>query len=273
MGWEGVRNAIAILFLIFFLVLLPISFKVALVFLVISVFLFGVVIINQYEKGVKFRLGKYVGVLEPGLHWIIPFIEWVKVVDIRVRTVDIPAQEVITMDNVPVKVNGVVYFKVEDPKKAVLNVKDYVFAVAQYAQTALRDVVGKTELDDLLSKREKVAEEIRKIVDEIMQQWGIDIVSINLQDIFLPQELIRAMARQAEAEREKRAAIIKSEGEIKTAENLKKAADVLAKDPKALYLRTLYTLVDISSDPNQKIVVLLPVEILDFFKSFVEKKD
>lgn len=266
-------RALAVILFLIGLVILFTDLIIGVSLIIAALFFGGIVIIQQYEKGVKFRLGRYVGTIEPGLNWVMPLIEWVQKVDMRIRTVDIPAQEVITMDNVPVKVNGVVYFKVEDPAKAVLNVKDYVFAVAQYAQTALRDVVGKTELDDLLSKREKVAEDIRKIVDEIMQQWGIDIVSINLQDIFLPQELIRAMARQAEAEREKRAAIIKSEGEIKTAENLKKAADVLAKDPKALYLRTLYTLVDISSDPNQKIVVLLPVEILDFFKSFVEKNN
>ncbi len=255
------------------LAVLPASLSLALLLLSAGLLLAGFVVIREYERGIKFRFGRFAGILEPGLNWIIPFVETVQIIDTRVRTVDIPAQEVITKDNVPVKIDGVVYFKVLDPAKAVLNVKDYEFAVAQYAQTALKDVVGKIELDELLSRREVIAENIEAMVDQVMQDWGIDIVSVNLQNVFLPEKLIRAMSRQAEAEREKRASIIKSEGEIKTAENLAKAASILANTPQSLYLRTLYTLVDISGDPNQKIVVLLPVEVLETLKKLGEKLD
>lgn len=227
--------------------------------------LLGIRIIYEYERGVLFILGKYYGILNPGFVWILPVLQEVRKIDLRVVSIDIPPQDVITKDNVPVKVNGVVFFRVEFPEKAVLNVEDYKVTTALYAQTVLRDVIGNVELDELLEKREEIGERIRKIVDEITNQWGVEVTGVRIQDIIIPEEIKRAIARQAEAEREKRAVIIKSEGELKAAENLVKAAKIISNAPEALHLRTLHTLADISSDPNQKIVILLPVEFLKAF--------
>ena len=232
-------------------------------FLLLFITLGGIRIIYEYERGIIFTFGKYSGLLNPGIVYVIPIIQSLIKVDLRVRVIDIPGQEVITKDNVSIKVNGAVFYKIFSPEKAILEVKDYERAIAIYSQTVLRDIIGGVELDDLLQNREKIAEQIRKIVDEITDKWGIDIVGVRLQDIELPTNMKRAMARQAEAEREKRAVIVKSEGELKAAENLVKASEILAKNPKAMYLRTLYTLVDISSDPNSKIIFLLPIEILE----------
>ncbi|HIP66926.1 MAG TPA: slipin family protein [Candidatus Nanopusillus sp.] len=227
--------------------------------------LMGIKIIYEYERGVLFILGRYYGILNPGFVWILPVLQDVQKIDLRVISIDIPPQDVITKDNVPVKVNGVVFFRVEHPEKAVLNVRDYRVATVLYAQTVLRDVIGNVELDELLEKREEIGERIRKIVDEITDQWGVDVTGVRIQDIIIPEDIKRAIARQAEAEREKRAVIIKSEGELKAAENLVKAAKMISSAPEALHLRTLHTLADISSDPNQKVVVLLPVEMLKAF--------
>ncbi|NOZ81799.1 MAG: slipin family protein [Candidatus Micrarchaeota archaeon] len=230
----------------------------------------GIRIIYQYEKGVLFVLGRYQGLLEPGFVWFAPIIQSLVKIDLRIQTIDLPKQEVITKDNVPVKINATVFFKVQFPDKSVLNVEDYKYATMMYSQTVLRDVIGGVELDGLLEKRDEIAESIRKIVDEITDEWGIDVTGVRLQDIELPEEMRRAMARQAEAERERRAVIIKSEGEIKAAENLTKAGKMIGKTPEALHLRTLHTLAEISSDPNQKFVILLPVELL---KAFMKKKE
>ncbi len=229
----------------------------------------GIKIIYQYEKGVLFTLGKYQGLLDAGLVWAAPVIQSLRKIDLRIQTIDLPKQEVITKDNVPVKINATVFFRVQLPDKAVLNVEDYKYATMMYSQTVLRDVIGGVELDGLLEKRDEVAESIRKIVDEITDEWGIDVTGVRLQDIELPEEMRRAMARQAEAERERRAVIIKSEGEIKAAENLTKAGEMIARTPEALHLRTLHTLAEISSDPNQKFVILLPVELM---KAFLKEK-
>ncbi len=225
----------------------------------------GIKVIYQYEKGVLFTLGKFQGLLDAGLVWAAPVIQNLTKIDLRVQTIDLPKQEVITRDNVPVKINATVFFRVQFPEKAVLNVEDYRYATMMYAQTVLRDVIGGVELDDLLAKRDEVAENIRKIVDEITDQWGIDVTGVRLQDIEIPEEMRRAMARQAEAERERRAVIIKSEGEVKAAENLVQAAKLIAKAPEALHLRTLHTLAEISTDQNQKVVILLPIEIMKAF--------
>lgn len=174
--------------------------------------LLGIRIIYEYERGVLFILGKYYGILNPGFVWILPVLQEVRKIDLRVVSIDIPPQDVITKDNVPVKVNGVVFFRVEFPEKAVLNVEDYKITTALYAQTVLRDVIGNVELDELLEKREEIGERIRKIVDEITNQWGVEVTGVRIQDIIIPEEIKRAIARQAEAEREKRAVIIKSEG-------------------------------------------------------------
>lgn len=229
----------------------------------------GIKLIYQYEKGVLFTLGKYQGLLDAGLVWVAPIIQSLRKIDLRIQTIDLPKQEVITKDNVPVKINATVFFRVQYPDKAVLNVEDYKYATMMYSQTVLRDVIGGVELDSMLEKRDEVAESIRKIVDEITDEWGIDVTGVRLQDIELPEEMRRAMARQAEAERERRAVIIKSEGEIKAAENLTKAGKMISKIPEALHLRTLHTLAEISSDPNQKFIILLPVELL---KAFIKEK-
>ncbi|MCD6402848.1 MAG: slipin family protein [Candidatus Aenigmarchaeota archaeon] len=240
--------------------------SVALIALAIS----GIRVVWQYEKGVKFRFGKFIGTVEPGLTYVFPLVENLIKVDMRVRTVDIPPQEVITKDNVSIKVNAVVYFKVVDAAKSVLEIENVEYAVAQYAQTALRDVIGNMELDEILSKREVIGNKIRKIVDEVSSDWGVDIVSVNIQDIQLPENMKRAMARQAEAEREKRATVIKSEGEVQASLKLKKAAEMLSKAPGALHLRTLQTINDISPDQSNTIVFVVPIEVLRAIEGFTK---
>ncbi len=250
----------------------PIGLIIPFFFLILAIIAASIVIINQYERGVKFRLGKFVGTLNPGVNFVIPFLEWVRKVDIRVKTIDIPGQQAITKDNVSVRIDGVVYYKVIDPAKAILNVKDVEYAIARYAQTVLRDIVGKVELDELLSEREKIAEDIRQMVDKLADEWGVDVPMVKLQDVAIPESMKRAMARQAEAERERRAVIIKSEGEVKAAENFAKASEIIAKNPAALHLRTLQTLVDISSDPSNKILIFVPFETLKPLIELIKKE-
>jgi len=256
----------SIFFTLFFISLLAVIYggillKILGGIIIISI-LSGIRVIFEYERGVLFTLGRYTGLLGPGLIWVIPVIQYLEKVDLRVQSVDIPPQEVITKDNVPVKVNGVVFFRVEYPEKAILNVENYKQATILYAQTVLRDVIGDVELDELLQKRDEISEKIRKIVDEITDKWGVDVTSVKIQDIIIPEDIKRAIARQAEAERERRAAIIKSEGEIKAAENLQKAAKLLADTPEAITLRVLHTLAEISTDPNQKVIILFPADLL-----------
>jgi regulator of protease activity HflC (stomatin/prohibitin superfamily) len=222
----------------------------------------GVKVIMEYERGVLFTLGKYSKTLHPGLNIIIPIIQSMRKVDTRIKTVDIPKQEVMTRDNVPVSVNAVVYMRVVSPEKAVLKIQNYVYAVSQYGQTALRDVIGNKELDFVLTERDEIANEIKTLVDKETDEWGIDITAIKIQDIELPMDMKRMMARQAEAERERRATIIKSEGEVVASKNLMNAATQLARAPGALHLRTLETLTDISSDQSNTVVVPLPMEFL-----------
>jgi len=224
-------------------------------------------IINQYERGVKFTLGKYSGIMEPGLNILIPVIQTYKKLDIRIKTVDIPKQEVMTKDNVPVRVNAVVYFEVKDPKKAVLNIQDYVYAVAQYSQTALRDIIGNKSLDEVLSNRDQIASEIELVVDKETDPWGLNVTGIKMQDVELPENLKRTMAKQAEAERERRGVIIKAQGEVEASNNLAKAAKTLSASPGALHLRTLNTLNDLSSDQSNTVVFAIPLEILRAFES------
>ncbi len=233
----------------------------------------AVKILPEYKRGVLFTLGRYDGVVGPGLIVIVPLVQSMRVVDLRVHTLDIPPQEVITKDNVSVRVNGVVFYRVLDPAKAVLQVRDYAYATSAIAQTTLRDVIGGVDLDGLLENREAIAQEIRRIVDDKTDKWGIDITEIRLQDITLPENMKRAMAVQAEAEREKRAVIIKAEGELTAAENYAKAAKILATTPGGLTLRTLQTINDISKDPSQKIFFVLPIELLEsWVKARKEKK-
>ncbi|MBQ8996795.1 SPFH domain-containing protein [Candidatus Saccharibacteria bacterium] len=221
----------------------------------------GLRIINQYERGVVLRLGKYKRTLSPGLNVVNPFFDKVTKVDVRTRPMDIPKQEVITKDNVTVNVDAVVYAKVINPQKAVLETTDFRYATSTFAQTALRDITGNFELDEILSKREEISEKIREIVDVQTDKWGIDIESVKLQNIELPSDMKRAMAKQAEAERERRAAVISADGEKAAAKAVSEAAELLAKTPGGLNIRTLQTLEKISTDPSQKTVVLLPSDL------------
>jgi len=233
----------------------------------IAFFLSGIRIINQYEKGVKFRFGRFVGILEPGIRWIIPVIEWIQKVDLRVLAIDIPSQEVMTKDNVPVRVNGVVFFKVSEADKAVLEVENYKFAVAQLSQAALRDIIGKNELDVVLAKREELGKEIKDYVDKETDQWGIEVTDVKIKDIELPENMKRAMASQAEAERDRRARIILAEAELQAAQKLKEAANIISETPQALQLRMLQTLQEVSVEKNSTIIFPIPVEILEWLKT------
>lgn len=235
--------------------------------LVLVIVFSSIRVLKQWEQGIVLTLGRYNSTKGPGINFIIPIVQQMIVVDMRIVTIDIPKQEVITKDNVPLHVNAVVYFKVRAPEKAVIVIQNYHFAVSQYAQTALRDIIGNIELDQVLTDREKIGLEIKALVDKETDAWGIDVTAIKIQDLELPADMKRAMARQAEAEREKRAAITLSTGEVVSSQNLAKAAQNLAGSPGALHLRTLQTVSDISSDPSNKIIVLTPLEVLEGFKS------
>ena len=245
-------------------------FPMIILFVFLLIIIPGIRVINQYERGVVLRFGKYKRTLNPGLHVIIPYIDVMKKVDIRTTPMDIPKQEVITKDNITVNVDAVVYFKVLDSKKAVLDITNYSYATSTFAQTALRDVTGNFELDELLSKRDEISSQIKEIVDKRTDLWGIDIEDVKLQNIELPADMKRAMAKQAEAERERRAAIISAEGEKSAAQAVADAANWLAKTPGGLSVRTLQTLEKISTDPSQKTVVLLPTDIAGALKNIVK---
>jgi regulator of protease activity HflC (stomatin/prohibitin superfamily) len=221
----------------------------------------GIRMLYEYQRGVVFTLGHYSGIRTPGLTWVAPILQNMRTVDMRITTQDIPKQEVITRDNITILANTVVYYRVEKPEDAIIKIQDYGYAVRQYTQTALRDVVGNAEMDFVLSEREKIAENIRTIVDAETSGWGIDIESIKIQEIELPAEMKRAMAKQAEAERERRAMIINSQGELSAAENLQQAAERLSKSPGGLHLRTLQTIRDIAADPSEKIVIFIPSNV------------
>jgi regulator of protease activity HflC (stomatin/prohibitin superfamily) len=247
-------------------IILPI---VVVVIIFLACFLLaGIKVILEYERLIIFRLGKYKRTIGPGVVYVLPILEKSRKVDLRIVTADIPRQEVITRDNIPVLANTVVYFKVEKPSDAIIKIENYAFAVTQYTQAALRDVVGNMELDSVLTERDKIAADIREIVDQETNEWGIDIKSIKIQEIELPAEMKRAMAKQAEAEREKRAAIIASEGELASAKNLSEAASMMASQPGAMQLRTLQTIRDISQDPSEKIVIFMPSDIGNILKKF-----
>lgn len=232
----------------------------------IFIFFAGIRIINQYEKGVKFRLGKYAGNLEPGFRWIIPIIDRVQKIDTRVIANDIPAQEVMSKDNVPMKVNGVVFFKVNHSEKAVLEVENYKYAISQLAQSALRDMCGKSELDSILIKREELGDQIKEFIDKETDPWGIKITDVKIKDIELPENMKRAMAHQAEAERDKRARIILAEAENQAAEKLVEAGKTMDKSPAALKLRLYQTLNDIAAEKNSTIILPFPEEIIKLLK-------
>jgi len=239
---------------------------------IVVLFFAGIRIINQYERGVKFRLGKYAGILKPGFNWVIPIIEWTIKVDIRVITVDIPSQEVMTQDNVPIKVNGVVFYKVLNADKAILEVAEYGFAVSQLSQSALRDMCGKAELDSVLAKREEIGNKIQNIVDKETDPWGIKITDVKIKDIELPENMKRAMAHQAEAERDRRARIIMADAEKQAAQRLQDAGKIIDKSPAALKLRLYQTLADIAVEKNSTILFPFPEEMLDFLRKIPKDK-
>jgi regulator of protease activity HflC (stomatin/prohibitin superfamily) len=226
-------------------------------------------IVDQYERAVKFRLGKYVGTLQPGLNFVIPLLERIVMVDIRLQTIDIPAQQVITKDNVPVQVNGVIYFKVSSPEIAIIQIQNFGYAISQYAQTALKDVVGGMSLDQLLSERDQIGKEIEQLVEKETKDWGMDIEVIKMQDIDMPEELKRIMSRQAAAEREKRANITKSEGDKLAAFNLAAAAKTMAESPGAMQLRTLQTIDGLGPTPSNT-VVMFPIDVVQALNAFTE---
>lgn len=230
----------------------------------------GIRIINQYERGIVLTLGKYTSTRSPGLNIIIPVLQSLRKVDIRSTPVDVPKQEVITKDNVTIGVDAVVYFRVIDPAKAVLETTNYAYATSQFAQAALRDVVGNVEMDELLGKREAVSVQIKQIVDSETDKWGIDVENVKLQNIELPGDMKRAMAKQAEAERERRAVIINAEGEKAAAQQVAEAAAMLSRIPGGVAIRTLQTLEKISVEPSQKTVLVLPTDLAGTVKKLIK---
>lgn len=234
------------------------------VFLIIAAVVFvlsGIKIINQYERGVVLTLGKYTGIRQPGLRIVVPIFQRLIKVDVRSTPIDVPKQEIITKDNVTVGVDAVVYLRVIEASKAVLETTNYVYATSQFAQAALRDVTGNADLDELLSKREEISQKIKEIVDSETDKWGIDVENVKIQNIELPQDMKRAMAKQAEAERERRAVIITAEGEKSAAQSVADAAAMLSKVPGGINIRTLQTLEKIAVEPSQKTLVILPSEL------------
>ncbi|MBU0597348.1 SPFH domain-containing protein [Patescibacteria group bacterium] len=222
--------------------------------------------VNEYQRGVKFQLGKFTHVVSPGWRLIIPIIQSMTKVDMRVKAVDVPFQEAITRDNISAKINAVIYYKVTHAEKAILEVENFWFAVNQLAQTTMRNVVGEMELDELLANREQAAKKIKDIVDSATDPWGIGVDTVELKDVILPEDMQRVIAKQAEAERERRAVVIKSTGEVEASHNLAQAAQTLSSQPGALHLRTLNTLNDLSSDQSNTVIFAMPLEILRAFE-------
>lgn len=240
---------------------------------VVLIFLSGLKVVKEYERGVRFTLGKYQDLMHPGLRLVIPLFQSWERIDLRVKTVDVPDQDCITKDNVSVRVNAVLYFKIADAKLAILEVENYFYATSQLSQTTMRDVVGEVVLDDLLNKRDQLSKRIQQLVDKATDPWGIKVTSVDLKHIELPQDMKRVMAREAESEREKRAVIIKAEGEAQAATNMAKAAKLLSATPGALHLRTLQSINDISDDSSNTVVFAIPLEVLDSFQGYSKKKE
>ncbi len=251
------------------------SFNMFFVLLIVAIIilLFSIKQINQYERGIKFTIGKFTGLMEPGWRIVIPVFQSYQKIDMRVRAVDVPNQEAITKDNISVTVNAVIYYKISEAQKAILEVENVYYAVSQLAQTTMRNVAGEVDLDELLSNRDAIAERIRGIVDKATDAWGVKVNSVELKDVTLPEEMKRVIGRQAEAEREKRSVIIQAEGEVIAAENLAKAATILSSANGALHLRTLNTLNDVSSDKSNTIVFVTPIEVLRALEHFGKKPE
>lgn len=227
--------------------------------------------VNQYERGVVFTMGRYSYVMQPGWRLLIPIFQSFHKVDVRIKAVDVPDQRAITRDNVPVTVNAVIYYKVAAAEKAIIEVENFQYAISQYAQTTMRNIVGEATLDELLGQREKIADRIREIVDKETDEWGIKVNNVELKDVSLPESMERTIAKQAEAEREKRAVIINSEGELAASANISAAAKTLSETPGALHLRTLQSVNDLSSDQSNTVVFMVPLEVLKAFEGFGQK--
>ena len=238
---------------------------VGVIIFVLFILLISIRQISEYERGIKFRFGKFVKIMNPGWKIVLPIIESYKKVDIRTKAVDVPEQDAITKDNVSIRINAVIYYKVFDASKAILAVEKYQYAVGQLAQTTMRNAVGAVSLDELLSERDKISTEICNVIDKATDPWGIKVENVELKDVKLPEEMQRVIAKVAEAEREKEAVITKSKGEKEAADNLSKAATILSAAPGALHLRTLATLNDLSSDQSNTIIFAIPIEVLNAF--------
>lgn len=243
-----------------------------LLIIVLVILLISIRQVNEYQRGVKFQLGKFTRVVNPGWRLIVPIFQSMTKVDMRVKAVDVPFQEAITKDNVSAKINAVIYYKVQDAAKAILEVENFLFAVNQLAQTTMRNVAGELELDELLANREAAARKIKEIVDKASDPWGINVDSVELKDVILPEDMQRVIAKQAEAERERRAVVIKSSGEVEASTNLAQAAQTLSSQVGALHLRTLNTLNDLSSDQSNTVIFAMPLEVLRAFENMSTKR-
>ncbi len=240
--------------------------------IVVFILIISIKQIYEYERGILFTMGRYSHMLSPGWRIVLPVFQSMQKVDLRVKTVDVPSQETMTKDNVSARVNAVLYYKITDASKAILSVEDYMYAMSQLAQTTMRNVIGEVTLDELLSKRDKVAQRIMEIVDRESDPWGIKVTSVDLKDVELPGEMKRVMAKGAEADRERRAVIIKAEGEVTASNNLAKAAKTLAASDGALHLRTLQSINDLSSDQSNTVIFAIPLEVLRAVERVGKKK-
>lgn len=243
----------------------------AVILILLFVGLASIRVVKEYQRGIVFTFGRFSGVKGPGLVFVIPFLQTMQIVDIRIQVLDVPDQEVITKDNIPVRINAVVYFRIVDPAKAVLEVEHYRYAVIQLAQTMMKNIVGGKTLDELLQQRAQIATTIQQELDAQTDKWGIDITTLELKDVMIPQQLKRTISKAAEAEREKRAVIIKAEGDRIAAENIAKAAEILSKVPGALHLRTLQSINDLSSDQSNTTIWMVPIDVLEALKGFANK--
>lgn len=230
--------------------------------IVLFIILISIRQVDQYERGVKFMLGKYIGTKQPGWRIVLPIIQSMRKIDIRTKTVDVPEQETITKDNIPVGINAVIYYKILVADKAVLEVENFYYAISQLAQVTMRNAIGEVTLDELLRNREEISQKIQEEVDKLTDPWGIKVENLNVKDILIPQDLKRTISKEAEAERERRAVVIKAEGEVMAAENMRKAADMLSEAPGALHLRTLQSVNDLSSDQSNTTIWMIPIETL-----------
>ncbi len=240
---------------------------IILIIILVVILLKSIVQIDEFERGIKFTQGRFTEIMEPGWKLVLPIIQSYKKVDVRTKAVDVPEQDAITRDNVSIKINAVIYYKIFDASKAILSVENFFYAVSQLAQTTMRNAVGSVSLDELLAEREKLSESICKIIDEATDSWGIKVENVELKDIQLPEDMKRVIAKVAEAEREKLAVITKAKGEVEASKNLAEAAKTMASTPGALHLRTLSTINDVSSDQSNTLVFCIPIEMIDSFKA------